>query len=58
MLHSSVRATAKEHAPNNAKDKNKLETEYDQNNAVKVENVQINQKTKWKVMKIKRTMKK
>ena len=58
MLHSSVKATAKECAPSDKKDKTKLEAEYDENNTVKVENVQMNQKMKWKLMKTKRNMKK
>ena len=57
MLHSSVRATGKEHAPNNEKDKTELETEHNENNAVKVENVQIFQMMQWKVMTLQRNMK-
>ena len=38
-LHLSAKATAKELVPNNKKDKTELETEFNENNTVKVENM-------------------
>ena len=51
-LHSSVRAIAKEYVANNKKDKTELGIECNENNTVKVENVQMIQIRKWMVIKL------
>ena len=45
-----MRATAKEHVPNNKKNKTEVETEHYENNAVKVSNVKRITMIKWMVM--------
>ena len=46
VLHSSVRATAKEYVPNDKNDKIELKTAYDEIILLKVENVKIFQMRK------------